>query len=329
MYLVTGGAGFIGSNVVRALNQRGVTDIMVVDELSGGLNFRNLCDCRIADYMDCDEFRTALDAGKLRGKFNAISHQGACSDTTVLDGRYMMSNNFTFSKALFHAALDEAIPFVYASSAAVYGAGTRFVEDPECERPLNVYGYSKLAFDQYVRRFLPGLTNTVAGLRYFNVYGPRERHKRKMASMIYQLHRQLQETGAARLFKGTDGYPDGGQRRDFVYVGDVVAVNLHFMHADPPVQGIFNVGSGESRTFNDIARLLIARIGHGSIEYFDMPESLHGKYQNFTEGDISRLREAGYTAPMTSLEDGIAATAQIWDKEAEARAEKPVVRLTA
>lgn len=315
MYLVTGGAGFIGSNIVKALNERGITDILVVDDLHEGTHFRNLCDCRIADYMDRAEFRRMLGSGALDWKVEAISHQGACSDTMESDGRYMMDNNFTFSKELVHAALAWKVPFVYASSASVYGNNRVFREDPEHERPLNVYGLSKLVFDQYVRRLLPHAQSTLVGLRYFNVYGPRERHKGRMSSMVYQIHRQLRENGTARLFQGTDGYADGEQRRDFVFVGDVADVNLHFMQANPPAKGIFNVGYGACRSFNDVARCLIERLGAGRIEYVPMPASLAGKYQSFTEGDISRLREAGYTRPMTALEEGIDASLPDWRQD--------------
>jgi ADP-L-glycero-D-manno-heptose 6-epimerase len=315
MYLVTGGAGFIGSNIVKALNERGVTEILVVDDLAEGERFRNLCDCRIADYMDRAEFRRTLAAGKLNTLIQGICHQGACSDTMESDGRYMMDNNFTFSKELLNAALEWKVPFVYASSASVYGSGRTFREEPEYERPLNVYGLSKLVFDQHVRRMLPQARSTVVGLRYFNVYGPRERHKGRMASMVYQLYRQLRQTKKARLFEGTDGYGPGEQRRDFVFVGDVVKVNLFFLHDEEPVQGIFNVGFGASRSFNDIARTLIDRLGEGEIEYIPMPESLRGKYQSFTEGDIAGLRQAGFVEPMTSLEEGIEACVPKWEAE--------------
>ena len=318
MYVVTGGAGFIGSNIVKALNDRGITEVLVVDDLTQGDRFGNLVDCRIADFMDRAEFRRALAAGDLDGHLTAISHQGACADTTESDGRYMMDNNYTFSKELFHKAIEQGVPFVYASSAAVYGASTEFREDPAHERPLNVYGYSKLLFDQYVRRNVHRAHSTVVGLRYFNVYGPREQFKGRMASMPYQLYRQIRDTGVAKLFQGTDGYGDGEQERDFVYVGDVVAVNLHFLHASKPIAGIFNTGSGVSRSFNDIARTLISQLGRGSIQYVPFPASLAGKYQSFTRGDIHSLRRAGYTTPTTTLEVGLAACVEKWDQQAAA-----------
>jgi ADP-L-glycero-D-manno-heptose 6-epimerase len=227
----------------------------------------------------------------------------------------MLDNNYTFSKELLHWAVDHKAAFVYASSASVYGNSKRCVETPEHEGPLNVYAYSKLQFDNYVRPRLPQIRSTVVGLRYFNVYGPREAHKKRMASMIWQLYHQVLNTGVAKLFDGTDGYGPGDQRRDFVYVGDVAAINLHFAEA-PATKGIFNVGTGVSRSFNDIARIVIDLLGKGEIQYIPFPESLRGKYQSFTESDITRLREAGgYRAPMTSLEEGIRQLAEYSRKE--------------
>ena len=216
----------------------------------------------------------------------------------------MIDNNYTYSKELLRWALEHRVPFVYASSASVYGMARQCTETPDHEAPLNVYAYSKLLFDNYVRRLMPQITSTVAGLRYFNVYGPREGHKGRMASMVWQLYHQLKTVGVARLFEGTDGYAAGEQRRDFVFVGDAVDVNLYFAFG-PPRQGIFNVGTGTSRAFNDIARTVISLLGRGEIQYIPFPESLQGKYQSFTESDITRLRAAGYTRPMTTLEEGV------------------------
>jgi ADP-L-glycero-D-manno-heptose 6-epimerase len=304
MHIVTGAAGFVGSNLVRALNQRGVTEILAVDDLTQGDKFRNLRDCEIADYMDRAEFRDYLRRGAPGLKPAALLHQGACADTTESDGRYMLDNNFTFSKELLHYALEQRVPLVYASSASVYGSARHCTESPSNEGPLNVYAYSKLLFDQYVRRLPARPGSTVVGLRYFNVYGPREGQKGRMASMVWQLHHQLSTTGVARLFEGTDGYEAGEQRRDFVFVGDVVSINLFFAQG-PPQKGIYNVGTGQSRSFNEIARILIRLLGRGEIQYIPFPESLRGKYQSFTESDIGQLRAAGYDRPFTTLEEGI------------------------
>ena len=312
MWIVTGGAGFIGSNLIAALNRRGETGIFVVDHADR--DAPNLKGLRFADLVRPAEFVAALERGALPAKISAILHQGACADTTCTDRTYMMENNVTFSRAVLGFALERKIPLVYASSAAVYGAGRSFREAPENERPLNLYGESKLIFDNTVRPLLPSAASTVAGLRYFNVYGPREAHKGKMASMVYQLYRQLRETGRARLFEGSDGFADGEQRRDFVSVADVVAVNL-FLADGPARKGIFNVGTGQSRSFNEVVRCLVARLGGGSIEYIPFPPGLREKYQSLTQADLSALRAAGYTAPFTPLEDGIAAAVAVWTSE--------------
>ncbi|GLH71064.1 ADP-L-glycero-D-manno-heptose-6-epimerase [Geothrix rubra] len=307
MFIVTGGAGFVGSNLVKALNRSGHTDILVVDNLARGEKARNLADLVISDYLDKREFRARLDAGTLDLRPEAVFHNGACSDTMEADGRYMMENNFGDSKALLHWCLARRTPLVYASSAATYGASRDFEPVPRNERPLNVYGYSKLAFDQHVRSLLPAVQSPVVGLRYFNVFGPREDHKGRMMSVLHQLLRQLREQGVCRLFEGTDGYGDGGQLRDFVFVEDIVAINLHF-GGSSTAKGIFNAGTGRARSFNDIATTLIRLLGRGRIEYIPFPEALRGKYQSFTQADVRSLREAGFTTPFTELEDGIEAT---------------------
>lgn len=309
MIIVTGGAGFIGSNIVKALNARGRTDILVVDNLSSGVKFKNLADCEIADYMDKEDFiaRVQADAevgGPMSGKVEAVFHEGACSSTTEWDGRYMMRNNYEYSKALLHWCLARKAAYIYASSASVYGAGRVFREIREHEEPLNVYGYSKFLFDQYVRRILSTAQSQIVGFRYFNVYGPREQHKGSMASVAFHLNSQVQDTGKVRLFEGCDGYGNGEQRRDFIYVGDAVDVNLWFLD-HPDKSGIFNVGTGRSQPFNDIARAVIAWHGRGEIEYIPFPDHLRGRYQSFTEADISALRDAGYDKPFKTVEQGV------------------------
>ncbi|MEO5345225.1 MAG: ADP-glyceromanno-heptose 6-epimerase [Magnetococcus sp. YQC-9] len=307
MYIVTGGAGFIGANLVATLNRRGDSNILVVDDLKQGDKFLNLRDLEIADYMDLHEFREILRSGRLRNiRIRAIFHQGACSDTMEYNGQYMMDNNYTYSKELFHFAMEQNAPFIYASSAATYGGSTVFAEHPDNEMPLNVYGYSKLLFDRYVLRQLARCSAAVAGLRYFNVYGPREDHKGRMASMIHQMYHQILDKGVVKLFTGSGGYGDGEQRRDFIHVEDVVKVNL-FLADSGSVQGIFNVGTGKSRAFNDVARALIERLGRGEIQYVPMPDVLKEKYQSFTEAEISHLRSVGYDAPFHTLEEGVAA----------------------
>src|ERR1700719_643314 len=299
MIIVTGGAGFVGSNLLAALNAKGVTDVLVVDRR--GDNFSNLRDLKFSDFIQPAEFSRALERKALPDRIEAIFHQGACADTTCTDGRYMIENNFTFSKLILHFALSCKIPLIYASSAAVYGSSSAFAPSPENERPLNLYALSKLAFDNHVRSVAAGFKSTVAGLRYFNVYGPRESHKGKMASMVYQLYRQLQTSGRARLFEGTDGYADGEQRRDFVFVNDIVRVNLALAEGGV-TQGVFNLGTGRSRSFNDVARVLVERIGTGAIDYVPFPENLAGRYQSFTQADLSALRDAGYSEKFSSLE---------------------------
>ncbi|MEY8195267.1 MAG: ADP-glyceromanno-heptose 6-epimerase, partial [Cycloclasticus sp.] len=242
MIIVTGGAGFIGSNIVMGLNAKGINDILVVDDLSDGTKFKNLVNAQIADYMDKDQFLAKVEAGGFAGvAIEALFHEGACSSTTEWDGKFMMENNYEYSKTLLHFCQAQSIPFIYASSASVYGGGSVFKEELSNEAPLNVYGYSKFLFDQYVRG--QTLSSQVIGLRYFNVYGPREQHKGSMASVAFHLNNQLLEKGDIKLFAGCDGYADGEQLRDFVYVDDVVAVNLWFLD-NPEVSGIFNLGTG-------------------------------------------------------------------------------------
>ena len=303
--IVTGGAGFIGSNLVHSLIERGHDDVVVVDDLSDGHKFSNIADLAIADYIDKDEFLNRFGADSSFGtEVKAIFHQGACSDTTEWDGRYMMENNYSYSQELLQHSLQRKIPFVYASSAAVYGSSREFIEDPIYERPLNVYGYSKLQFDRYVRRIAAKAESQIVGLRYFNVYGPREQHKGSMASVAFHLSGQIAEHGKARLFKGSDGYGDGEQIRDFVYVDDVCAVNLWFLD-HPEASGIFNTGTGRAQSFNDVARAVINWHGKGSIEYIDFPAHLVGAYQSYTEADLSELRRSGCDVDFRTVEVGV------------------------
>ena len=317
--VVTGAAGFIGSNLVKALNARGEDRIIAVDNLTQGDKFRNLADCAIADYMDQDEFIERLEAGDFDDEVSSVLHQGACADTTESDGRYMLRNNYRYSIRLLHYCQDNDLPLIYASSASVYGAGTEFVEDPACEAPINVYAYSKLLFDQYVRRLLSERTAPIVGLRYFNVYGPREQHKGRMASVAFHFFNQYRSDGRVRLFEGSGGYSAGEQRRDFIHVDDVVGANLWFLDNED-CSGVFNIGSGQAATFNEVAAATInaCRVAagepvlafdelhrSGAIEYVPFPNELAGKYQSFTQADLTRLREAGYTAPMLPVAEGV------------------------
>ena len=319
-HVVTGAAGFIGANLVKGLNQRGVTDIIVVDNLTKADKFRNLADCEIADYFDKTEFLERLEAGDFDGVIEAVLHQGACSDTMEHNGQYMMANNYRYSLSLLDYCLDQEIPYLYASSASVYGGGTVFREERAFESPLNVYGYSKFLFDQIVRRRLPDASSPVVGFRYFNVYGPREQHKGRMASVAFHFFNQYRAEGRVRLFEGAAGYGNGEQRRDFVFIDDVVKVNFHFLDQGS-VSGIFNLGTGRAQPFNDVAvatvnacrkargedPLSLAQMrDKGVIEYIPFPDALKGKYQSYTEADLNALRGAGYEAPFHDVNSGVA-----------------------
>ena len=316
--IVTGAAGFIGSNLVKALNLRGERDIIAVDDLTDGDKFRNLADCDIADYFDKRDFVQRF-ADRQLGDVRAVLHQGACSSTVEHDGRLMMDNNYRYSCDLLQACQDQSVPLVYASSAAVYGSGTDFREVRECERALNVYGWSKSLFDQKVRQLLPRARSQIVGLRYFNVYGPREQHKGRMASMVWHCVNQYRERGFVELFGEYGNYPAGGHLRDFVSVQDVVKVNLHWLD-HPHTGGIFNVGTGRARSFNDLALATINSLRaaedrppltletallEGVLRYCEFPDSLKGKYQVYTCADLTQLREAGYREPMLTLEEGV------------------------
>ena len=317
--IVTGAAGFIGSNIVKALNARGVTDIVAVDNLTHADKFNNLVDCEIAEYVDKKDFLDVVESGELGGDIEAVLHEGACSDTMETDGRYMMENNYRYSLSLLEWCQEEAVPFLYASSASVYGGGKIFAEARECEAPLNVYGYSKFLFDQAVRKRLADASAQIAGFRYFNVYGPRESHKGRMASVAYHFFNQYRANGKIKLFEGNDGYANGEQRRDFVSIEDVVKVNMHFLdHGD--ISGIFNLGTGRSQTFNDVAvaslnacRALDGKAAltldemkaHDLISYIAFPDALKGKYQSFTQADLTNLRSVGYADDFFTVEEGV------------------------
>jgi ADP-L-glycero-D-manno-heptose 6-epimerase len=303
MIILTGGAGFIGSNLLKRLNELGEEDILVVDNLKKSDKYRNMVGARFKDYIGKHEFLDVLHSNKL-SDVTAILHQGACTDTLEYDGDYMMKTNFDYSKSLLHYALQKRIPFVYASSAATYGHAPVATEEPENEVPLNIYGYSKLAFDQYVRNLMPQMSSTVVGLRYFNVYGNGEIYKGKMSSMVYQFYRQIQETGKARLFGGIGRYGPGEQTRDHVYVKDLIDINLFFWQRDP-VQAIVNAGTGRDRSWNEVAQAIIGYLGRGEIEYIDFPESLKDKYQFSTRADLTQLRALGYDKPFYDLESGV------------------------
>jgi ADP-L-glycero-D-manno-heptose 6-epimerase len=316
--IVTGAAGFIGSNIVHALNARGEHNIVAVDNLTQADKFRNLADCVIADYLDKDEFLARFTLGEF-GRVRALFHQGACSDTMETDGRYVMNNNYRYSARILDACAEFDVPLFYASSAATYGAGPRFSEEPGCEHPLNVYAYSKLLFDQVVRRRLPHSKTQIVGLRYFNVYGPRENHKGRGASVAFHHFNQYARERSVKLFGAWDGWAAGTQLRDFVSVEDVVKVNMFFF--DHNISGLFNVGTGRAQTFNDVALASVnaARtqggqapvglndlVASGELEYIAFPDALKGKYQSFTQADITRLREAGYAEPFLPVEAGVA-----------------------
>ncbi len=318
LHVVTGAAGFIGSRLVAALNRRGISEILAVDNLENVDKVPNLAGCEIEDYLDKREFLARLEAGQFDGAVEAVLHQGACADTMAADGRYVMENNYRYSRALLDWCQGEEVALLYASSASVYGAGAAgFREEREREAPLNVYAYSKLLFDQHVRRTLPGRSAQIVGLRYFNVYGPNEAHKGRMASVAYHAWQQLAAEGRVKLFVGSGGFGDGEQRRDFIHVDDAVQVNLHFLEHRGR-SGIFNCGTGRAQTFNELAAAVInaARGTRASaaelaaqklIEYVPFPPQLAARYQSFTEADLTQLRAAGYDGEFMDVARGVAA----------------------
>jgi ADP-L-glycero-D-manno-heptose 6-epimerase len=316
--VVTGAAGMIGSNIAHRLNAIGIDDIIAVDDLRNGDKFRNLPGDGVSDYFDQEEFYGRFARREL-GKVAAIFHQGACSDTMEHDGRLMLRNNYRCSKDLLDACQLQGVRLMYASSAAIYGNSTTFSEQPQFERPLNVYGYSKLLFDGVVRRILASATSQVVGLRYFNVYGPREQHKGRMASVAFHHYNQYRDSGKVRLFGEYGGYGPGQQVRDFIYVDDVVAVNLWFLE-HPQCNGVFNLGTGRAQPFNDVAHATVnacraqrgepaltleQQVRQGMVEYIPIPEALIGKYQCRTQADLTALRAAGVDHQFLDVASGV------------------------
>ncbi len=316
--VVTGAAGMIGSNIVHGLNAIGIDDVIAVDDLTDGPKYRNLLNARISDYFDRSDFYARFARGEF-GRVDAVLHQGACSDTMEHNGRFMLDTNYRCSKDLLDACQQQGTRLLYASSAATYGGSASFREEPQFERPLNVYGYSKLLFDNVVRRMLPSATAQVAGFRYFNVYGPREQHKGRMASVAFHHYHQFKDAGKVKLFGDYGGYAAGEQSRDFVFVDDVVAVNLWFLQ-NPAQSGIFNLGSGRAQPFNDVAcatvnsvralsgepALPLAELARtGLVEYVDFPQALVGKYQCFTEADLTALRATGCDHAFADVASGV------------------------
>lgn len=318
--VVTGAAGFIGSNIIKGLNARGISNIIAVDDLTQGDKFKNIADLQILDYQDANQFYDLFDKNYF-GAVEAVFHEGACSDTMESNGQYMMQNNYGVSCQLFEACQKQGTRLLYASSAATYGASQNFTEDPKNELPLNVYGYSKLLFDQRLRQLLgtqfSKAIHQVAGFRYFNVYGPREQHKGRMASVAFHQFHQFTKNGSVQLFGSYDNYAAGEQKRDFVFIDDVVAVNLWF-YDNPLAKGIFNLGSGKAQPFNDVALSVVQAftqtklsleeaVNKGLITYVDFPDALKGKYQSFTQADLTQLRAVGCQHSFSSVEHGVSA----------------------
>lgn len=306
MIIVTGGAGFIGSNLVKGLNENGYNKILVVDNLTSSIKFRNLVNVKFEDYIDKVDFINRIKSGDFdKLNIEAIIHLGACSNTMETDGKYMMKNNYEYSKDLMNFAIDKNIQFIYASSASVYGNGKNgFREETECEGPINMYAFSKFSFDNYVRRKIKNCSNQIVGLRFFNVFGPNECHKGKMASVMYHFYYQLKQDNEVRLFEGINSVKNGEQRRDFVYVKDIVKVILFFMK-NSDKKGVFNCATGTAHSYNEVANSLIELNSSGKIKYIKFPEQLLGKYQTYTQADLSNLRNAGYKEEFTTLENAV------------------------
>ncbi len=308
MIIITGGAGFIGSATVWKLNQTGRNDIVIVDELRDGEKWKNLNGLLFADIYHKADFLDMVLDNEVPFEPEAIVHLGACSSTTEKDADYLLHNNFVYTVELAKYALERDIRFIYASSAATYGSGEFGYDDNEDEleklRPLNMYGYSKQMFDLWAKQ--NKVLDRIVGLKYFNVYGPNEFHKGDMRSVVHKSFEQIRDTGKVKLFKSTDSkYKDGGQMRDFIYVKDAVDMTLYFLD-NTDVNGIYNVGTGKARTWNDLVTAVFKAVGKPvNIEYIDMPQQLIGKYQNFTEAKMNKIKEAGYKKEIASLEKGV------------------------
>ena len=312
MIIVTGGAGFIGTNLVQSLlniNKK----VLIVEELDKyTTKFENIKNLDILDCIDHNIFLKNLDNDKYINKIECIFHLGACSKTTEPDRDYIMDVNLEYSKKLLMHAANNNIDIIYASSASVYGDGNIFKEEPQNESSLNYYSESKLLFDNFVRKNINKINSQVVGMRYFNVYGPHEQHKEVMSSVVYHFYHQFKTHGMLKLFRGSHGYSDGEQRRDFVYVKDTVDIKLWFMQNKH--SGIFNVATGKSRSFNDVANSVLNYFKSGHIEYIDFPEGLEAQYQAFTEADMTTLKNIGYHKESTKLENGVSSYLNFLDK---------------
>lgn len=298
MIIVTGGAGMIGSNIVKALNNKGCRDILVVDNLKDGTKIANLVDLDIADYVDKENFITSIVSKKNLGSIEAIFHQGACASTTEWDGKYMMHNNYQYSKDILNYCIDRKIPFLYASSGSVYGSSKTFIEKRQYEEPLNVYSYSKFLFDQYVRKILPSAKSPICGFRYFNVYGPREGHKGAMSSIVLNLNNQIKYSENIKIFAGSEDF-----KRDFIHVEDVAAVNIWFYEHSK--SGIFNCGTGKAESFQLVADVVINFHKKGRVKAITFPKNLKGRYQEYTQADLTNFRSSGYDAPFKTVLQGV------------------------
>ncbi|MXP56649.1 ADP-glyceromanno-heptose 6-epimerase [Pantoea sp. Mhis] len=299
MIIVTGGTGMIGSNIIKALNILNHADILVVDNLKDGHKCANLADLNIIDYIDKKDFLNYIKSNRTFGSIKIVFHKGACSDTTEWDGKYIMENNYQYSKEILHFCLNYKIPFLYASSAAVYGIRKKnFIEERQYEKPLNIYGYSKMLFDNYVRQLLPCTNSPICGLRYFNVYGPREAHKGAMASIIFHFNSQINEKLSLKLFEGSSNF-----YRDFIHVDDVVALNLWCWKKR--ISGIYNCGTGHSTSFQEVANIILSSYKENFIEYIPFPKEMQGYYQTFTQANLTKLHQIGYTKKFKTINNGI------------------------